>query len=353
MSKVNLLNYNRETLGALLEEWGQPRYRATQLIQWIHQKRVLDFSQMTNLSKTLRQQLEEKSEISLPGIGLDKTSSDGTRKWLFRLADNNSIETVYIPEDDRGTLCISSQVGCAVNCTFCSTGKQGFNRDLSVADIIGQLLQANILLAAAGSAPITNVVMMGMGEPLLNYENVVQALDIMLDDCAYGLSKRRVTVSTSGFVPQMLALKERVPVALAVSLHAPNDELRNVIVPVNRKYPLKALMDVCRDYFSNEPRRSVMMEYVMLDGVNDQPEHVKQLINLLKGMSVKINLIPFNPFPMSGYQRSKPEAINYFQRQLIAAGFITTVRRTRGDDIDGACGQLVGEVKKRQRKQSL
>lgn len=350
MSKVNLLNYSSDTLAALMETWGQPRYRAKQLIQWIHQKDVIDFEQMTNLSKAFRAILETQAEVVLPEVAYDKVSADGTRKWLFRFPDQNAVETVYIPETDRATLCVSSQVGCAVNCTFCSTGKQGFNRDLSLAEIIGQLFMANRLLRASGSQLVTNVVMMGMGEPLLNFENVVSALELMLDDCAYGLSKRRVTLSTSGFIPQMLALKARVPVALAVSLHAPNDALRNTIVPINRKYPLKELMAVCRDYFADEPRRSVMMEYVMLEGVNDSLAQANELIRLLQGMAVKINLIPFNPFPLAPYQCSKPEQIRRFQEKLIAAGFITTIRKTRGDDIDGACGQLVGKVQKRMKK---
>lgn len=351
MEKVNLLNFNAEDLGALLVEWGHPRYRATQILQWIHQKGVDDIEQMTNLSKAFRQELQDKAEIKPLEIALDKLSADGTRKWLFRLADGNCIETVFIPEDDRGTLCVSSQVGCAVNCTFCSTGKQGFNRDLSVADIIGQVwLASRLLVTPENPRPITNVVMMGMGEPLLNFDSVVKALDIMLDDNAYGLSKRRVTVSTSGIIPKMLELKKRLPVALAVSLHAPNDELRNVIVPVNRKYPLKELMAVCRDYFADEPRRSVMMEYVMLEGVNDSDEHARQLIKILADVPAKVNLIPFNPFPLAQYRCSSKETIKRFQEKLMKAGIIATIRRTRGDDIDGACGQLVGKVQKRERK---
>jgi len=350
VSKVNLLQYNHADMVALLAAWGQPRYRATQLFQWIHQKGVDDVAQMTNLSKDFRLQLQAKAEIKPLVVALDKRSSDGTRKWLFRLEDGNCIETVFIPEDDRGTLCVSSQVGCAVNCTFCSTGKQGFSRDLSVSDIIGQVWLASRLLREAGEQAITNVVMMGMGEPLLNFENVVKALEILLDDCAYGLSKRRVTVSTSGIVPKMIALKKRVPVALAVSLHAPNDALRNVIVPVNRKYPLKELMSVCRDYFADEPRRSVMMEYVMLAGVNDSDEHACELIRLLQAVPAKVNLIPFNPFPSATYRCSSQATIKRFQEKLMASGIITTVRRTRGDDIDGACGQLVGKVQKRQPK---
>ena len=349
MSKVNLLNFNRENLAACLVEWGEPAYRGTQLLQWIHQKGVFDFDAMLNLSKPLREKLKEKSEINFLDIALDQLSHDGTRKWLFRLSEGNCIETVFIPEDSRGTLCVSSQVGCAVNCTFCSTGKQGFSRDLTVAEIIGQVLLASRLLLPQKKA-ITNVVMMGMGEPLLNFNNVVQTLDILLDDYAYGLSKRRVTVSTSGIIPKMIELKKRSPVALAVSLHAPNDELRNVLVPVNRKYPLSELMSVCSDYFKEEPRRAVMMEYVMLDDINDSDLHAKQLIQLLKNKAVKVNLIPFNPFPKTTYHCSPMEKIKKFQKKLMDSDIMTTIRRTRGEDIEGACGQLVGKVEPKNKK---
>ena len=304
---------------------------------------------MSNLSKPLREKLKEKSEINFLDIALDQLSHDGTRKWLFRLSEGNCIETVFIPEDSRGTLCVSSQVGCAVNCTFCSTGKQGFSRDLTVAEIIGQVLLASRLLLPQKKA-ITNVVMMGMGEPLLNFNNVVQTLDILLDDYAYGLSKRRVTVSTSGIIPKMIELKKRSPVALAVSLHAPNDELRNVLVPVNRKYPLSELMSVCSDYFKEEPRRAVMMEYVMLDDINDSDLHAKQLIQLLKNKAVKVNLIPFNPFPKTTYHCSPMEKIKKFQKKLMDSDIMTTIRRTRGEDIEGACGQLVGKVEPKNKK---
>ena len=349
MSKVNLLNFNRKNLAACLVEWGEPAYRGTQLLQWIHQKGVFDFDAMSNLSKPLREKLKEKSEINFLDIALDQLSHDGTRKWLFRLSEGNCIETVFIPEDSRGTLCVSSQVGCAVNCTFCSTGKQGFSRDLTVAEIIGQVLLASRLLLPQKKA-ITNVVMMGMGEPLLNFNNVVQTLDILLDDYAYGLSKRRVTVSTSGIIPKMIELKKRSPVALAVSLHAPNDELRNVLVPVNRKYPLSELMSVCSDYFKEEPRRAVMMEYVMLDDINDSDLHAKQLIQLLKNKAVKVNLIPFNPFPKTTYHCSPMEKIKKFQKKLMDSDIMTTIRRTRGEDIEGACGQLVGKVEPKNKK---
>ena len=349
MSKVNLLNFNRESLAACLVEWGEPAYRGTQLLQWIHQKGVFDFDAMSNLSKPLREKLKEKSEINFLDIALDQLSHDGTRKWLFRLSEGNCIETVFIPEDSRGTLCVSSQVGCAVNCTFCSTGKQGFSRDLTVAEIIGQVLLASRLLLPQKKA-ITNVVMMGMGEPLLNFNNVVQTLDILLDDYAYGLSKRRVTVSTSGIIPKMIELKKRSPVALAVSLHAPNDELRNVLVPVNRKYPLSELMSVCSDYFKEEPRRAVMMEYVMLDDINDSDLHAKQLIQLLKNKAVKVNLIPFNPFPKTTYHCSPMEKIKKFQKKLMDSDIMTTIRRTRGEDIEGVCGQLVGKVEPKNKK---
>jgi len=284
---------------------------------------------------------------------MKKAAADGTYKWLLRLADGNCIETVFIPEKTRGTLCISSQVGCILNCDFCSTGKQGFNRNLTTAEIISQLWIAVRKLSKQNGLhdhTVTNVVMMGMGEPLLNLDNVVPALHIMLNDFAYGLSKRRVTVSTAGVVPAMYQLRAATDVALAVSLHAPNDELRNEIVPLNKKYPLKELMAVCREYFKEDKRRSITMEYVMLAGVNDKPEHARQLIKLLDGIRVKMNLIPFNPFPMTDYQRSDMATIDRFKDILMQAGLNTTVRRTRGDDIDAACGQLVGQVKDRTRR---
>jgi len=342
----NLLDLNPEQLTAWVIACSEPKYRAQQLLKWIHQVGILDFDQMTNLSKSFKEKLRAKADIILPEVVLRKTAHDGTRKWLLRMSCGNCIETVFIPEKNRGTLCVSSQIGCGLNCSFCSTAKQGFNRDLSTAEIIGQLWVAKHELAKDNSTQtVTNVVMMGMGEPLLNFEAVTNALDLMLDDFCYGLSKRRVTLSTSGLVPQMLQLKERSPVALAVSLHAPNDSLRNELVPVNKKYPLRELIAVCRDYFANEPRRKVTFEYVMLRDVNDKPEHAIELIKLLKGVPAKINLIPFNPFPNAIYQCSTPDRIAAFQNMLMNKGFHTTVRKTRGDDIDAACGQLAGQFK--------
>lgn len=348
--KVNLLNYNYQQMRELLTQWGEKPFRAQQLIQWIHQTGLSDFTQMTNIGKALIEKLSRIAYIGLPEIVTCQKSNDGTHKWLLKLDCGNCIETVFIPESNRGTLCVSSQVGCALNCSFCSTAKQGFNRNLTTAEIIGQVwLAARELSLTKGvhDQRITNVVMMGMGEPLLNFDNVVAAMDLMMDDFAYGLSKRRVTLSTSGVLPDLERLKEVSPVALAVSLHAPNDELRNELVPINKKYPLAQLMALCKSYFKDEPRRKVTFEYVMLKGVNDQPEHAVQLIKLLKDVPSKVNLIPFNPFPMTQYQRSSQEAIDAFRDRLIKNGINTITRKTRGDDIDAACGQLAGEVKDR------
>lgn len=349
-SRINLLNFDRKALAEWLTTLNQPKYRATQILQWIHQYGVHDIERMSNLSKSFRQQLMELAEIQLPEIAMDKLSSDGTRKWLLRLADGNCIETVFIPEDDRGTLCVSSQVGCALNCSFCSTGHQGYNRNLSVAEIIGQVWIAVRQLSNAEQKHdhrVTNVVMMGMGEPLLNFDNVVPAMEIMMDDFAYGLSKRRVTLSTSGIVPAMEQLSQVSDVALAVSLHASNDELRDILVPINKKYPLEKLLNVCRNYFKKDSRRRITMEYVMLDGVNDTPAHARELAAILQGIPVKINLIPFNPFPGSDYVRSKQTTIDHFRKILQDKGYNAITRRTRGDDIDAACGQLVGKVNDR------
>jgi 23S rRNA (adenine2503-C2)-methyltransferase len=348
--KVNLLDYNYQQMRELLSSWGEQPYRAQQIMQWIHQVGLVDFAAMTNLGKSLRSKLTQSSYIKLPEIVTCQKSNDGTHKWLLKLECGNCIETVFIPEKNRGTLCVSSQVGCALNCSFCSTAKQGFNRNLSTAEIIGQVwLAARELSLQQGvhDKRVTNVVMMGMGEPLLNFDNVVSAMNIMMDDFAYGLSKRRVTLSTSGVLPDLERLREVSPVALAVSLHAPNDELRNELVPINKKYPLAQLMALCKTYFKNEPRRKVTFEYVMLKGVNDKLEHATQLIKLLRDVPAKVNLIPFNPFPMTQYQRSSQEAIDAFRDKLIAHGINTITRKTRGDDIDAACGQLAGEVKDR------
>jgi 23S rRNA (adenine2503-C2)-methyltransferase len=346
---TNLLDYNADGLARLCATLGEKPFRARQLERWIHQSGEGDFGRMTDLSKDFRQRLVGFAEVKPPTLISESTASDGTRKWLLAVGNGNAIETVFIPEDDRGTLCVSSQVGCALACTFCSTGKQGWNRDLSVGEIIGQLWWANKALGAThkDERAITNVVMMGMGEPLLNYDNVVTALDLMLDDNAYGLSRRRVTVSTSGIVPAMDRLRERCPVALAVSLHAPNDALRDVLVPVNRKYPLQALMAACLRYLDAAPRDFITFEYVMLDGVNDSLEHARELVRLTRDVPCKFNLIPFNPFPNSEYRRSSREAIQRFRDVLMQAGLVTTVRKTRGEDIDGACGQLAGQVQAR------
>lgn len=321
-----------------MNDFGQPRFRATQLIQWIHQHRVIDFEKMTNLSKSFRQQLIEKTEIKFPDICYQTISKDGTAKWLLRLWDGNIIEMVYIPEKNRGTLCVSSQVGCALNCSFCSTGKEGFNRNLSLGEIISQVW------LASSTFKVTNVVMMGMGEPLLNFDHVVAAMELMMNDHAFGLSKYRVTLSTSGVIPAMLELRKASEVALAVSLHAPNDELRNQLVPLNKKYPLKELMSICRDYYPRQSKRRVTFEYVMLKEINDTPWHAKQLIDLLKSIPCKLNLIPFNPFPKTHYETSSWETILAFQEQLMEGGIPTWIRKTRGQDIDAACGQLAGDI---------
>ena len=349
---VNLLNFNQQQLAQWFVEHGEKPFRAKQLMRWMHHFGVHDFEQMTDIAKSLRDKLAKEAEITLPTVQHEQVSNDGTRKWLIGADAANSIETVFIPEDDRGTLCVSSQVGCALECTFCSTGRQGFNRNLSVSEIIGQLAiadhslrqEAGYDLLPPGERIISNVVMMGMGEPLANYVNVVTAMQIMLDDSAYGLSRRRVTLSTSGLVPAMDRLKEDCPVALAVSLHAPNNALRDVIVPINKKYPLKELMAACNRYLEKAPRDFVTFEYVMLDGVNDTVEHAHQLLELVKNVSCKFNLIPFNPFPNSGYETSKPSHVRVFRDILMQAGYVVTVRKTRGEDIDAACGQLAGKV---------
>jgi 23S rRNA (adenine2503-C2)-methyltransferase len=345
--KLNLLGLDRKAMEAFFVEIGEKPFRATQLLQWIHQRGVGAFSAMTNLSKSLRARLAEHCEIRVPEIAYEQKSADGTCKWLLQLDDQNRIETVFIPEDGRGTLCVSSQVGCALECSFCSTARQGFNRNLSAAEIIGQLWVARHEL---GEGRVTNVVLMGMGEPLLNFNNVVAAVSLMLDDFAYGLSKRRVTLSTSGIVPALDRLAEVSDIALAVSLHAPDDELRNELVPINRKYPIKELLAACKRYVGRENRRKVTFEYVMLEGINDTPAHARALIRLLSHVPSKVNLIPFNPFPGSNYRCSSPDTIRRFSDMLHAAGLIATTRKTRGDDIDAACGQLVGRVNDRTRR---
>lgn len=349
-TKVNLLNYNLQQMKDFVVSLGEKPFRAQQLLQWIHQFGLTQFEQMTNLSKSFRHKLEQMAEVKVPELVAAQNSADGTCKWLLKLDCGNCIEAVFIPEETRGTLCVSSQVGCGLNCSFCSTAKQGFNRNLSTAEIIAQLWIAVRQLSQSDGQHdrhVTNVVMMGMGEPLLNFDNVVAAMDLMMDDHAYGLSKRRVTLSTSGVLPELQRLRAASPVALAVSLHAPNNELRNELVPINKKYPLEQLIPLCRDYFKGEHKRVVTFEYVMLKGVNDQLEHAEQLIKLLKNVPCKINLIPFNPFPMTQYQRSPQAAIDAFRARLIASGINTITRKTRGDDIDAACGQLAGEFQDR------
>lgn len=367
---VNLLDFNAQQLTDFCTEIGEKPFRAKQLLRWIHQFGKADFAEMSDLAKVLREKLSVVAVIEAPKVMRDHVAADGTRKWLLSVGTGNGIESVFIPEANRGTLCVSSQVGCALACSFCSTGKQGFNRNLTVAEIIGQLWWANHALKASSTTPIdvamlndgaqvprpltdqvvdktravSNVVMMGMGEPLSNFENVVTALDLMLDDNAYGLSRRKVTVSTSGLVPALDRLRERCPVALAVSLHAPNDALRDQLVPINKKYPIKELLAACQRYLTAAPRDFVTFEYVMLDGVNDSVEHARELVTIVQDTPCKFNLIPFNSFPGSGYQRSSQEAIRIFRDVLMQAGLIVTVRKTRGDDIAAACGQLAGQV---------
>ena len=353
---VNLLDLDLEGLAGYCEELGEKRFRATQLFRWIHQKGASGFDQMTDLARSFREKLATRACIQAMPVISCHESTDGTIKWLFDAGDGNAVEAVFIPEEDRGTLCVSSQAGCAVGCRFCSTGHQGFSRNLTTAEIVSQLWYAEHFLRQrlnTGERIISNVVMMGMGEPLQNYSALVPALRIMLDDHGYGLSRRRVTVSTSGVVPMMDRLSQDCPVALAVSLHAPNDALRNDLVPLNQKYPLHELIDACSRYLAHAPRDFVTFEYCMLDGVNDRAEHARQLVDLVRrqdhdrGVRCKFNLIPFNPFPASGLARSSSAAIQEFARILTEAGIVTTIRRTRGDDVDAACGQLAGDVKDR------
>jgi 23S rRNA (adenine2503-C2)-methyltransferase len=347
--KTNLLNYDAQGMTDLFAQMGEKSFRARQVLRWVHHYGAQRFDQMTDLAKSLRIKLENEYDLALPEIALDHTSIDGTRKWLIDVGQGNAIETVYIPESNRGTLCVSSQAGCAVNCRFCSTGHQGFNRNLTTAEIINQLWWANHALGGnqQDKKLITNVVMMGMGEPLLNYSQLLPALKIMLDDNAYGLSRRRVTVSTSGVVPMMDRLKDDCPVALAVSLHAPNDALRDELVPLNKKYPLRELMAACQRYLTKAPRDFITFEYVMLNGVNDSIKQAQELVKLVQDVPCKFNLIPFNPFPASGLTVSSRKQVHAFGEVLLEAGIVTTIRKTRGDDIDAACGQLAGQVKDR------
>ncbi|HKQ31363.1 MAG TPA: 23S rRNA (adenine(2503)-C(2))-methyltransferase RlmN [Burkholderiales bacterium] len=349
---TNLLDFDREALEKHFAALGEKPFRARQLLQWMHQQGVADFDTMTNLSKEMRARLKESFVVAPPEVVSDQLAADGTRKWLLKLADGNCIETVFIPETDRGTLCISSQVGCTLNCSFCATGAQGFNRNLTLGEIIGQLFVANQALGrtARDERRITNVVLMGMGEPLLNFEAVLPAINLMRDDLAYGISWRRITLSTAGLVPMIDKLHEACPVSLAVSLHATNDELRDVLVPLNKKYPIEELLDACRRYVADEPRRRITFEYVMLDGVNDSLAEARALVRLLEGVPSKVNLIPFNPFPETRYKRSSQERIDAFRDILMAAGLMTITRKTRGDDIDAACGQLAGRIQDRTRR---
>jgi 23S rRNA (adenine2503-C2)-methyltransferase len=361
MTAVNLLDFDLAGLAAYCEGLGEKRFRATQLFRWVHQRGVSDCAQMSDLAKSFRDKLTAACEVRVPAVLSEQASADGTIKWLFDVGGGDAVETVFIPEDDRGTLCVSSQAGCAVGCRFCSTGHQGFSRNLSTAEIVGQLWFAEHHLRRRLKLPestraITNVVMMGMGEPLQNYSALLPALRVMLDDHAYGLSRRRVTVSTSGVVPMIDRLRNDCPVALAVSLHAPGDVLRDDLVPLNRKYPLVELLAACDRYLAAAPRDFITFEYCMLDGVNDSPAHAAQLVDLVQGRGVraqplpcKFNLIPFNPFPASGLVCSPRERVKAFASVLQEAGIVTTIRKTRGSDIDAACGQLAGEVQDRTR----
>ena len=353
---VNLLGLGRPELTSYCADLGEKPFRAKQLLHWMHQAGASDFGVMSDISKRLREQLALQAVISGPTVVRDTVAGDGTRKWLIDVGASNAIETVFIPEATRGTLCISSQAGCALECSFCATGRQGFNRNLSVAEIIAQLWWANQCLGAYDSRnrgdarAISNVVMMGMGEPLANFDNVVAAMQLMLDDDAYGLSRRRVTLSTSGLVPAMDRLRDACPVALAVSLHAPNDALRNQLVPINKKYPIRELLAACVRYIEKAPRDFVTFEYVLLDGVNDAVTQARELVETVKSVPCKINLIPFNPFPAAGYQRSRPDAVARFRDVLLRAGLVATTRKTRGDDIAAACGQLAGQVADKTRR---
>jgi len=358
MTTANLLDFDLDGLAAFCETLGEKRFRATQLFRWIHQRGAREFDQMTDLAKSLRERLRTAARIEALPVITQHISADGTIKWLFDVRDGNAVEAVFIPEDDRGTLCVSSQAGCAVGCRFCSTGHQGFSRNLTTGEIVAQLWFAEHFLRGhlkTTERVISNVVMMGMGEPLQNYSALVPALRTMLDDHGYGLSRRRVTVSTSGVVPMMDRLGQDCPVALAVSLHAPNDPLRDNLVPLNRKYPLAELLDACNRYLAHAPRDFITFEYCMLDGVNDTPELARELVALVRprngagGISCKINLIPFNPFPASGLTRSPNTRVLAFAKIISDAGIVTTVRKTRGDDIDAACGQLAGDVRDRTR----
>lgn len=353
--KVNYLGYTQGDWRALLEGLGEKPFHANQIMKWIHHRFLEDFSQMTDISKALREYLAETGELSEPEVFRELVSTDGTRKWLIRSQSGSLVETVFIPEESRGTLCVSSQVGCALDCSFCSTGKQGFNSNLTTSEIVGQLRIAMRRLAEVypdRNRTVTNVVMMGMGEPLLNIDNVLPAVELMMDDLGYGISKRKVTISTAGVVPGIEKLIDTTDISLAISLHAPNDELRDELVPINRKYPIAKLLDTCATYARNlGEKRTITVEYTVIDGVNDAPEHALELSRLLQGFPCKINLIPFNPFPGTSYKRPSMTAVSAFQDRLVSDGYSVTVRTTRGDDINAACGQLVGQVADKTRRQ--
>jgi len=357
-TRPNLIGLSRANLRTLFAELGEKPFRAEQILKWIHQRGVLELDAMTDISKTLRERLKESTVISLPRVVQDFSSEDGSRKWIIEVASGSRVEMVFIPEAGRGTLCVSSQAGCSLDCSFCATGKQGFNSNLTSAEIIGQLWWANQELGAfsgsesdGGGARVSNVVMMGMGEPLLNFDNVMEAINLMMDDCAYGLSKRKVTISTSGVVPAIERLKDFTDASLAISLHAPNDELRSKIMPINRRYPIAQLLASVRSYMESLPDRRVpVIEYTLIKGVNDHRQHARELAELLRTFPCKINLIPFNPFPGSEFKRPKAARVRSFQEQLVAAGYSAMVRTTRGDDIDAACGQLAGQVEDRTKR---
>ena len=349
---TNLLGLPREGMQNFFASLGEKPFRATQVLKWIHHRETWNFHEMTDLGKALRARLDAVAEIRAPGVVADRVSADGTRKWLFKVDSGNCVEAVYIPDGHRGTLCVSSQVGCALNCTFCATAQQGFNRNLNAAEIVGQLSTARRVLAESGhdGPNITNVVLMGMGEPMLNLDNVVPALELMIDDLGYGLARKRVTLSTAGVVPGIRALARRCPVSLAVSLHAPDDALRDILVPINRTYPIDLLLSACREFAGSVPRQKITFEYVMLDEINDTPGHARQLARRLRDLPAKVNLIPFNPFPGTRYRRSTTTAIDRFREILLAEDVMTITRKTRGADIDAACGQLAGLVMPRSRR---
>jgi 23S rRNA (adenine2503-C2)-methyltransferase len=344
--KTDLLDLDRKAMEAFFQALGHKAFHGRNVLKWIHKHGVADFDAMTDLPKALRATLTEIAEVRLPSVVFEQPAADGTRKWVLELVDGQRIESVLIPDGDRTTLCVSSQVGCALDCSFCSTARQGFNRNLSVGEIVAQVWVG----WRRSARPLSNVVLMGMGEPLANFDAVVSAMDVMQDDLAYGLSKYRVTLSTSGIVPAIRRLRELSDVSLAVSLHAPDNALRDQLVPINRKYPLEELLPACADYVAGDRRRKVTFEYVMLDGVNDSDAHAKALIRLLEGVPAKMNLIPFNPFPGTGYRTSAPERVEQFRQRLLRSGLMAMTRKTRGDDIDAACGQLVGRVQDRSRR---